>query len=320
MEFFAELSAVLFRPDTLSGTVRLAIPLLLAALGGVFSERAGVVNIALEGTMLNGAFAAITATHYTGNPWLGVLAGIAAGVATAALHAAVTVWAKADQIISGVGINLTAVGLTQFLCSVIFHSSSNSPMVATISPFWKADPEHPSALGTIFLSYSPIAYLALALVAVSHVVLYRTAFGLRLRAVGENPQAADTLGIHVPAMRWSGVLIGGALAGLGGVYLAVDSAQFVQNMTAGRGYIALAAMIFGKWTPVGALAACLLFGFAMKMQFSLMGAANAPSLKEIPSQFWEALPYVVTIVVLAGFVGKAVPPAAIGRPYEKTES
>ncbi len=299
-----ELIQILGRWDVLSGTFRLAVPLVLAALGGLFSERAGVINIALEGIMLNAAFAAVTAVHYSGSPWLGVVVGIGAGVLTAFVHGLVTITGKADQIISGVGINLTAVGLTQFLCSVIFQSSSNSPMVPTLTPIF---------------GFSPLAFVTILLVAAGHVLLYRTPFGLRLRAVGEHPQAADTLGVRVQAMRYAGVLLSGALAGLGGVYLAMDSAQFVQNMTAGRGYIALAAMIFGKWTPVGALFACLLFGLTMKLQFTLK-AATSDVIRKIPSQFWEALPYAVTIVVLAGFVGKAVPPAAVGRPYEKTES
>lgn len=318
MDLAADLMGLVCRADTVAGTFRLAVPLVLAALGGLFSERSGVVNIALEGIMLHGAFSAVAVTHVTGSPWLGVVAGVAAGVLTGCVHAYVTITAGADQIISGVGINLTAIGLTQFLCSVVFESASNSPTIPTLRPWFGADGVEASPGMALWSGTSPLAFVAVALVFVSHVVLYRTPFGLRLRAVGEHPTAADTMGIPVGRTRYLGVMISGGLAGLGGVYLAMDAAGFVQNMTAGRGYIALAALIFGKWTPFGACGACLLFGLAMKLQFVLKGAPSQ-ALKMIPSQFWESLPYLATIVVLAGFVGRAAPPAALGRPYEKTE-
>ncbi|MBI5367051.1 MAG: ABC transporter permease [Planctomycetes bacterium] len=316
--------------------VRLSIPLLLAALGGLFSERSGVVNIALEGIMLNGAFATVAVTHalthpavgalpagpWAGDaalaplaPWVGVAAGILAGVLTALVHALVTVTAKADQIVSGVGINLLAVGTTQFLCFRLFQSTSNSPTVPSIGPL-DLGPIQDGAWGRLLLGYSPLAYLAFGVLLAAHLVLFHTTFGLRLRAVGEHPRAADTLGVSVAGFRYAGVLISGGLAGLAGAYLASDVAQFTQNMTAGKGYIALAAMILGKWTPFGALGACFLFAFAQKFQFALRGAPS-PSLQAIPSQFTDMIPYLLTILVLAGLVGRAKAPAALGKPYEE---
>lgn len=290
--------------------LRMATPLILAALGGMFSERSGVVNIALEGILLTGAFASIVATWATGDPWAGAFAGVLAGMLVALIHAVVTVTFKADQIVSGVAINLLAAGATQFLTWIIWDSSSNSPTVVGMTNW--ALPESWGGFARVFNAvlghYPPLVYVTLAIVALSHVVLWRTRFGLRLRATGEHPEAVDTLGIQVRRMRYSGVLLSGALAGLGGAFLALNTHQFVKNMSAGRGYIALAAMIFGRWNPVGAAAACLLFGYAEAVQMGLQGQA-------VPTQFVQMIPYALTMVALIGVMGRARGPAAVGKPY-----
>ena len=288
----------------------MATPLILAALGGMFSERSGVVNIALEGILLTGAFASVVATWYTGDPWAGALAGVLAGMLVALLHAVVTVTFKADQIVSGVAINLLAAGATQFLMWIIWDSSSNSPSVAGMAHWMLPESWGVSArvFNTVLGHYSPLVYVTLLTIAAAHVVLWRTRFGLRLRATGEHPEAVDTLGVHVRRMRYSGVLLSGALAGLGGAFLALNTHQFVKNMSAGRGYIALAAMIFGRWNPVGAAAACLLFGYAEAVQMGLQG-------QHVPSQFVQMIPYALTMVALVGVMGRARPPAQLGKPY-----
>lgn len=327
-DFFGDL----WQLDTLSGTFRMATPLLLAALGGLYCERAGVINIALEGIMLNGAFAGVSCAYLAsgvwGFPliacfWLGLLGSVLAGVLTSFIHAVVSVTVKADQIISGVAINILALGLTQFLCQVFFESASNSPSIKAFAlkpAYYHLKPVLVDLLGEraaaapflkdFLLSFTLLVYIGWALLIVGHLVLFRTVFGLRLRSVGEHPEAADTLGIRVQRMRYVAVLISGALAGLAGAYLTIDSASFVQGMTNGRGYIAIAAYIFGRWTPLGAFGACLLFGFALKV--SDVAQAEWPDFR----YFAQVIPHIATIVVLAGFVGRARPPAAIGKPYE----
>ncbi len=288
----------------------MATPLILASLGGLFSERSGVVNIALEGILLTGAFASILATYYTGDPWVGVVAGVFAGILVSLIHAAVAVIFKADQIVSGVAINLLAAGATQFLTWITWGSSSNSPTVEGMAHWSLPEAWGPVARGinVIIGHYPPLVYVALVAVAVAHVVLWHTPFGLRLRATGEHPAAVDALGVSVKKMRFAGVLLSGALAGLGGAFLALNTHQFVKNMSAGRGYIALAAMIFGKWNPVGAAAACLLFGYAEAVQMGLQG-------QQVPSQFVQMIPYILTMIALVGVIGRARPPAALGKPY-----
>lgn len=300
----------MFELAVLDSALRMATPLILTALGGLFSERSGVVNIALEGIMLTGAFASIVATHFTGDPWAGVLAGILAGVLVSAIHAVVSIVFKADQIVSGVAINLLAMGLTQFLMWIIWGSSANSPPVAGMNHWALPEAWGPVARGVnaVIGHYPPLVYIALGLVVLSQVILFRTPFGLRLRATGEHPEAVDTLGVSVRAMRFAGVLMSGAFAGLGGAFLALNTHQFVKNMSAGRGFIALAAMIFGKWNPLGALAACLLFGYAEAVQMGLQGQA-------VPTQFVQMIPYLLTMIALVGVIGRARPPAASGQPY-----
>jgi len=281
----------------LSFGLRQSVPLIFASLGGVCSERSGVVNIGLEGMMLTGAFVSIAVANATGSVVVGVLAAIAAGGLLGGLHALVTVTFKADQIVSGVAINLLAMGLTAFIPEALYGRSdigSECP-VPTIAGF------------------TPLVFLAIAAVVVAHLALFKTSWGLRLRSVGENPEAADSLGISVTRMRYYGVILSGALAALGGVYLSLDqSGSFYKVMTGGKGFIALAAMIFGNWTPFGALGASMLFGFAdaAQGQVQLLGYA-------IPPQIPQMIPYILTIAVLAGFVGRALPPAADGKPYEK---
>jgi len=289
-------------------TMRLATPLVLAALGGMFSERSGVVDIALEGKMLAGAFTAAAVTYAAdaklglGNasPWVGLLAAMAAGLFIAAIHAVTCIRFKADQVVSGAAINILMFGIPGFLSGAFFLSSGSTPQLPR---------EH-------LIPWTPII-IAFALVPISWYVMYRTPFGLRLRAVGEKPEAADAAGVSVKRMRYSGVLIAGALAGIGGAYLSIgQSSLFTRNMTSGRGFIALAALIFGKWKPFQTMLACLLFGFTEAVSYQ-MQAVKLPSGDDIPVQFIQMVPYVVTIVVLAGFIGSSRPPRALGIPYQK---
>jgi simple sugar transport system permease protein len=277
-----------------ASALRLATPLLLAALGGVVSERSGVVNIALEGKLLAGAFAAACVAWATGDPWLGALAGAGAGVLVGAIHALGGGVLRGDQIVVGVAVNLFVLGATQFLMTVFFGSSANTP---TFSGFRSG-----------LFGLPPLVWVAFVAVPLVHGLLARTRFGLRLRAVGEHPETAASLGLDPQWIRVRAVLLAGALAGLGGAYLALDAAQFVKNMSSGRGFIALAAVIFGKWRPGGAAAACVFFGLAEAAQIRLQGIG-------FPTQFVQMIPYVLTMVALAGFVGRSRPPASLGRPF-----
>ena len=290
-------------------TIRLATPLILAALGGMFSERSGVINIALEGKMLAGAFTAAAVTYAAdaklgmGNasPWIGLLAAILAGLFIAAIYAVTCIRFKADQVVSGAAINILMFGMPGFLSGAFFLSSGSTPQLPK---------EH-------LIPLTPIV-IAFAMVAVSWYVMYRTPFGLRLRSVGEKPEAADAAGVSVNRIRYEGVLIAGVLAGIGGAYLSIgQSSLFTRNMTAGRGFIALAALIFGKWRPVQTMLACLLFGFTEAISIQMQGAVRLPSGEDIPVQFIQMVPYVLTIIVLAGFIGSSRPPKALGIPYEK---
>ena len=232
------------------------------------------------------------------------------GLLTALIHAVVTVTFKADHIVSGVAVNLLALGATQFTCWVVYGNSGNSDRVLGLSPWNIPYVERVPILGQILSGHSPLVYVAILLVLLAHFLLFRTVFGLRLRAVGEHPLAADTMGVKVILMRYCGVLMSGVLAGLGGAFLSLNTHYFVKNMSGGRGFIALAAMIFGKWTPFGAAGACLLFGFLEALQMFLQGGG-------VPTQFIQMIPYLATMVVLASAVGRATPPAAVGRPYLK---
>ncbi len=293
-------------------TIRTATPLVLAALGGLFSERSGVINIALEGKMLAGAFTAAAVAYAAdtklgmgaASPWLGLLAGLLAGLFIAAIYAVSCIKFKADQVVSGAAINIMMIGVPGFLSGALFLSSGSTPQL----PKDHLLPQHPAVY----------AIAILVLVAVVWYVLYKTPFGLRLRSVGEKPEAADAAGVSVSRLRYSGVLIAGMLAGLGGAYLSIgQSSLFTRNMTAGRGFIALAALIFGKWRPVETLLACLLCAFTEAASIQLQGLLKLPSGEDIPVQFINMVPYVLTIVVLAGFIGTSRPPRALGVPYQK---
>lgn len=252
------MSALLF----LAQTLRIAIPYLFAAAGGAIAERAGVVSLTLEGFMLGGAFGAVLGAHYTGSAWIGLVVGVAAGLLLGAIHAVASIRFKADQIVVGVAINLFTVGITRFFLQLAFESSSNSPRVAGFSG-------DSAALGSAAaLLANPLVWLGLAVMPVLSWVIRRTTFGLRVRAVGEHPLAAASVGVPVNRVRYAAVLASGALAALGGVYLALDQHQFTDSMTAGRGFIALAAVIFGRWDPLRAGLACLLFAGAEAMQFN----------------------------------------------------
>lgn len=292
----------------LAQVVRISIPYALAALGGTFSERGGVPNIALEGILLLAAFAFVLGAWVTGDPWVGALAGVAGGVVTASLLAVATIRFGAEPIVSGIAINLLAMGLTRYLLKLTWDSSSNSARVVTPDPLWT--PDGPLSAAANLLT-QPLAWVAAGALLLSHGLLFRTRFGLRLRACGEHPEAAASVGIPVRSIRAGGVLLSGVLAGLAGVWLAAEQHQFTDNMTGGRGYIALAAVIFGKWHPLRAAAACLLFGAAEALQIHLQARGTG-----IPPQFLQMLPYVLTLVALVGFMGRATAPAASGRPYE----
>jgi ABC-type uncharacterized transport system permease subunit len=286
-------------------TLRISVPYALPALGATFSERSGVTNIALEGILLIAAFATTVGTYFTNDPLVGIFCGMLAGFLTALLHSLITVTLKADQIISGIAINLFALGVTKFSCQLIFNSSSNSARIVGL--------EQLQISATVPLLNNPFIWGTILLLLTANFVLFKTRFGLRLRAVGEHPEAAETVGVSVNAMRHAGVLISGVLAGLGGAWLALDQHSFTDGMSAGRGFIALAAMIIGKWKPTGAVIACVLFGFTESLSIYLQGTTSAV-------QFIQMIPYVVTIIVLAGFIGRSVPPAAVGIPYEKEKS
>jgi ABC-type uncharacterized transport system permease subunit len=286
--------------DFLAQTVRIAIPYLLAAAGGVLSERAGLIGLSLEGYMLGGAFCAAIGSYYAGAPWLGVLAAIVGGGMLALLYAVSAIRFKADQVVVGIAINLLAIGLTRFFLRLIFDSSSNSPRI----PGFELKG---SGTGFLALALNPLVWIGIAVIPVVSWVLYRTPFGLRVRAVGEHPAAAESVGVPVVRVRYIAVALSGMIAGLGGAYLSLDQHQFTDQMTAGRGFIALAAIIFGRWDPVRAGLACLLFAAAETLQIQLQGT------QLIPSQFVEMIPYVLTIVALAGIVGRAAAPAALGK-------
>ena len=299
----------------LASMVRLSTPLILAALGGMYSERGGVINIALEGIMLAGAFTAAAVTERTGNPWIGLVAAAGAGLLVALIHAVASIEFKADQVVVGTAINILFLGVPALVSGAIYASTGSTPSLPRDQtlPDWNIPLiEKIPVINVILSGHKPIVYLAFALVPVSYYVLFRTRFGLRLRAVGENPEAADTAGVSVARMRYAGVLLSGLLAALGGAYLSIgQNSLFTRNMTAGRGFIALAALILGKWHPVGAFLACLLFGIAEAISIRMQGVVD------IPVQWIQIIPYVLTLVVLAGFIGRATPPRAIGTPYIK---
>jgi len=305
----------------LDSTIRLATPLLLACLAGLFSERAGVFDIGLEGKMLVAAFMAASVSFATGSVWIGTLAGIGASLVFAGIHGVASITFRGNQLISGVAINFLASGLTVVLGSSWFGLGGQTPVLSGGMRF--AEQPIMDVLGlpanpwvNLIFGHSVLVYVALLMVPGTAWLLYRTRFGLRLRAVGENPAAVDTAGVSVVRMRFAAIAIAGVLCGLAGAYMSMSlSAGFLKEMTAGRGFIALAALIFAKWRPWYCLMACALFGLldAVAIRFQSIDVG----LFVIPVQFTQALPYILTVIILAGFVGKAIPPRAGGEPYVK---
>jgi len=305
-------------PDLFASAIRMATPIALAAIGGTICERSGVVNIALEGMMLFGAFMAVVGTTFTGSPWIGLVVGVVSGMALAAIHAFASITLRTDQVVSGTAINILALGLTGFLMEVIFGRPGTTDPVPRLTPVFNFGGPTDGVwdwINTIVFSYTPIVYMAIIIAVVGQWALFRTRWGLRLRALGEHPRAADTVGISVIRGRYSAVIVSGALGGLAGANLTLEQVgSFTEGMTNGRGFIALAANIFGRWTPAGSYLASLLFGFADALQIKMQLFRDVVA---IPSQFFLMLPYVLTVIVLAGVMGRAVAPAAIGKPYEK---
>ena len=285
--------------------IRLSTPLIFAALGGMFAERSGIINIALEGLMLAGAFTAAVMTYQLSNPYLGFLCAMLAGAFTALIYAVAVIRFEANQVVAGTAINFLMLGLPQLLSGAIYDSSGSTPQI-----------DKAYLLPEIF-NFNVASLLAFTLVPICWYVLYKTPFGLRLRAVGENPAAADAAGVSVLKMRYTAVILSGVLAAAGGAYLSIgQSSLFTRGMTAGRGFIALAALILAKWRPVQVLIACLFFGFTEALTIPL-GSLKTASGDPVPVQFIQIIPYVLTIIVLAGFIGLSRAPKALGIPYSK---
>lgn len=303
---------IIFSINTLRAAIRMATPIALAAMGGTFSERSGIINIGLEGMLLTGAFAGVLGSFYTGSAWIGVLLSIVAGALLAAVFAFFVIRFKANHVVAGVGLNILALGLTTWLMQVIWGNRGTSPSVDGL-------PE----IGIVFLKdipyvnrligiQSPLVYLMFILIILGWVLLFKTPLGLRIRMTGEHPEAADTLGINVNGIRYFCVILSGALSGLGGAYLSLGQLNwFSMNMSGGRGYMALAANIFGQWNPLGGLGASFLFSFTDAVQMRLQGLNIG-----VPNEIIQMLPYALTIVVLAGAVVKSRAPAALGEHYE----
>jgi len=294
-----------------AATIRMATPIALAALGGIFSERVGVINVGLEGMMLMGAFSGVLVSYYTSNPWLGVLSAIVVGGLLGLVHAFLSVTLKGNQIVSGTGINILALGFTAYGSEVVWGSRGASDSVASLGVINIPILSNIPIIGEVLGTHTPLVYLMIIVVILTQILLFKTPIGLRLRAVGEHPAAADTAGVNVYKMKYLGIIASGILAGLGGVFLSLGHLSiFSYSMTGGRGFIALAAMIFGGWTPLGAFGASLLFGFTDALQMRLQ------SMGILPSQIILMLPYIITVIVLAGIVRKTKPPSDY-KPYEK---
>ncbi len=311
----------------LGSTIRLAVPLLCACLAGLWSERSGVVDIGLEGKMLGAAFGAAAMALATGSAWLGLLAGIGVSVGLSLVHGYASISQRGNQIVSGVAINMLAAGLTALLGNAWYKQGGRTPSLEGSARFsdwtlpFAAELKGVPILGPVYnqllSGHSALVYIAFGSVALSWWALYRTRFGLRLRAVGENPAAVDTAGVSVAAIRYRAVILCGILCGVGGAYLSVSqNAGFITHMTAGKGFIALAALIFAKWQPVPAMFACLLFGLLDAVAIRLQGVP-LPGIGQVPVQAIQALPYLLTVILLAGFIGRAIPPKASGVAYVK---
>ncbi|MBA8905250.1 ABC transporter permease [Aminobacter ciceronei] len=313
--------------NILNSTIRVSVPLLLACLAGLYSERAGVFDIGLEGKMLAGAFAGAAAAAVFASAWIGLLIAVLVSVGMALVHGFASITHRGNQIVSGVAINFIAAGSTIILGQAWFQQGGRTPSLPPEGRFGAVNLPFADALRDVpvvgqpysglLSGHSLLTYVAFLAVPFTWWVLFRTRFGLRLRAVGENPAAVDTAGISVAWLRYRAVICTGILTGLAGSYMALaQNAGFVKDMTAGRGYIALAALIFAKWKPVPAMFACLLFGFLDALSIRLQGSP-LPIIGKVPVQLMQALPYILTVILLAGFIGKAIPPRAGGVPYVK---
>ncbi|MBX2886841.1 MAG: ABC transporter permease [Granulosicoccus sp.] len=311
----------------LDATLRVSTPLILCAMAGLFSERSGIIDISLEGKMLAAAFAAGTVAALAGSPLLALLAAMLVGIVLGLVHGFACITHRGDQVVSGLAINVLASGLTVVLGIAWFRQGGQTPALSADARFMPLEFPFTDTLSSIPLigplytevisGHNALVYVALILVPLTWWVVYQTRFGLRLRAVGENPLAVDTAGISVSGLRFGAVVLCGALCGIAGTYLAIaQNASFVREMTAGQGYIALAAMIFGKWRPLPAMLACLMFGFLDAVAIRLQGVV-IPNIGEVPVQAIQALPYILTVVLLAGFIGKAVAPKSVGVPFTK---
>ena len=308
-----KLETVVVWSALIASTLRFATPLIFAAIGGMFSERSGVTNIGLEGMMLIGAFFGILGADKLGTWWLGLLTAIAAGGAMALLHAVLSIHLRADQIIGGTAINFLALGLTGYLYIDLYGEEGTPTDIPGIPSVHLGFLDGVSFFDVVLGDLNLMIWFALILIPLSWVILFKTPLGLRIRAVGEHPKAADTVGISVYGIRYGAVVLSGMLAASGGAYLSIGFLNsFNENMTAGRGFIALAAVIFGNWRPFGAAAACLLFGFSSAL------AQRLPEYSESAAVLFQALPYVLTLIAVAGVVGRSIPPAAVGRPYTKS--
>ena len=295
-----------------------ATPLTFAAVGGMFSERSGVVNIGLEGMMLMGAFWGIWGADKTGSWVWGLAIAAAAGGGLALVHAFFAIHLRADQIVGGTAVNFLALGITGYFFVQLYHGSNVPTGISQIPDLHLTKDSNHSFFGNSFGSLNYMIWAAILLVPLSYIVMFKTPIGLRIRACGEHPRAADTVGINVYLVRYGAVVLSGVLAALGGAFLTVGYLNtFNENVTAGRGFIALAALIFGKWRPIQTMLACLLFGFADALTIQMQGVAKLPSGEDVPVQFIQMIPYVVTIVVLAGFIGHSRAPGALGVPYDK---
>lgn len=311
----------------LDAMIRVSVPLILAAIAGMFSERSGVIDIGLEGKMLGAAFAAAATAYTTNSVWLGLFAGMACSMLLSLIHGFASISNRGNQVVSGMAINILVSGLTVILGNSWFKQGGRTPTLSADARFQPIEWFGAESLASIPIigplysellsGHTIIVYATFGIVALSAWLMYRTRFGLRLRAVGESPAAVDTAGISVTWLRYRAVLIAGLLCGIAGAYMSTaQGANFLRDMTAGKGYIALAALIFGKWRPVPALLACLLFGLLDAIAIRLQGTA-LPGIGEVPVQLIQALPYILTVILLAGFIGKAVAPKALGVPYVK---
>lgn len=307
-----DLIMYIFSINTFAAAIRLATPIALAAVGGVFSERSGVINIGLEGMILTGAFSAAVGSFFTGSPWIGVLAAIMSGILLGLFFGLFTIDLKANHVVAGVGINIFALGLTTWLMQVIWEQKGSSPGVTGLDnldiPLFAEIP----VIGRLFFQHSPLVYIMFLIVICGWIFLFKTPFGLRIRFTGEHPEAADTMGINVRFVKYFSVTLSSVLASLGGAYLSLGHLSwFSNNMSAGRGYMALAANIFGQWNPIGAFGAAMLFSFTDALQMRLQGLNL-----NIASEFIQMTPYILTVIVLAGAVIRSRPPKALGEHYQ----